>query len=192
MTEEEIQALQDTNKELTSRITQLESINISLVEQKKELKQKIENGVTDEELKAELDNYKTQLEQVALEKDNLSNDYEKDLNGLRMVATLKEMGVEAHNIDALNAVAELTLSDATYKDGGFVYLNEDGTTIFNDANQSFSVQDKVNALKESDKQYLFKQPNGGGATGQDAKPTKQNMTDDERARDMAKRLGQTA
>lgn len=190
MTEEEIKALQDTNKELVSRVSQLESINISLVDQKKELKQKLEDGVTDEELKAELDNYKVQLEGVQVEKDNLSNEYQKELNSLRMVTMLKEMGVETHNIDALNAVAELTLSDASYKDGAFVYLNEDGTTIFNDENKSFSVQDKINQLKEGEKSYLFKQPTGGGKLpNNDGVPPKQNMTDDERAKDLAYRAG---
>ena len=164
MTEEEIAVLQETNQQLQDRVTQLESINISLVDQKKVLKEKLQEGSTDEALKAELDNYKSQLEQVQLEKDNLSSDYQKDLNSLRMTGILKDMNVETHNLDALNAVAELTLQGATYKDGAFVYLNEDGTTIFNDANQSFSVQDRINALKEGDKSYLFKQPSGGGAT----------------------------
>ena len=172
MTEEELQALQETNKQLTERITQLESINIDLVTQKKELKQKIEDGVTDEDLKAELDNYKEQLSLVEADKVELTDGYTKELNSLKMSQQLKEMGVKVHNTDAMNAVTELALQEATYKDGGFVFLNEDGTTRFNDANKDFGIQDKINELKEGDKSYLFVADSGGGVTPTDVAPSK--------------------
>ena len=164
MTEEEIQALQDTNKQLTERVNQLESINTDLVAQKKDLKQKVEDGVTDEDMKAELANYKAQLDQVESDKQSLTDGYTKEMNSMKMASQLKEMGVEVHNTDAMNAVVELTLNEATYKDGGFVFLNEDGTTKFNNANKDFSIQDKINELKGGDKSYLFKASTGGGAS----------------------------
>ncbi len=177
MTPEEIQALQDTNKELTERVNQLESINTDLVTQKKDLKQKIEDGVTDEDMKLELDNYKAQLAQVESDKESLRDGYTSELNGLHMLQQLKEMGVEAHNSDAMNAVSELVLQDATYKDGSFVFLNEDGTTKFNESNKDFSIQDKINQMKESDKSYLFKVATGGGATDAPQAPTKPGIND---------------
>lgn len=187
-----IEQLEATNSNLVNRVNTLEVANTDLITERKELKTKLKEGSNDEQLKAELENYKTQLETVTEERDNQSSNYEKDLNSLRMMAQLKEMGVETHNADALTSVAELVLSDATYNDGAFNYLNEDGTTRFNDANNAYSVQDKVNDLREGEKSYLFKQPTGGGATGKAGEPSKQNMTDNERALDMKRRLGQTA
>lgn len=163
MTEEEIAQLQETNKTLTQRVNQLESINTDLVGQKKELKKKLEDGFNDEDMKRELDNYKSQLEQVEKDKVELQNGYTKQISSLHMKQMLKDMGVSVHNSDALEAVAELALSEATYKDGGFVFLNKDGTTRFNDANKDYSLNDKINDLKQSDKSYLFKQAIGGGA-----------------------------
>ena len=177
MTPEEIQALQDTNKELTERVNQLESINTDLVTQKHDLKQKIEDGVTDEDMKLELTNYKEQLAQVESDKESLRDGYTKELNGLHMMQQLREMGVEAHNSDAMNAVSELVLQDATYKDGSFVFLNSDGTTRFNESNKDFSIQDKINEMKESDKSYLFKAATGGGATDTPSTPHGTNYKD---------------
>ena len=180
MTEEEITALQDTNKALTERVNQLESINSDLVTQKKELKQKLEDGASDEDLKLELANYKTQLEQVEADKDSLRDGYTSELNGLHMQNQLKEMGVETHNLDAMNAVSGLVLQEATYKDGAFVFLNDDGTTKFNQSNKDYSIQDKINELKESDKAYLFKASSGGGAKAPEGKPTPVNQSDTDR------------
>jgi len=172
MTDEEIKALQDTNKELTERVNQLESINTDLVAQKKDLKQKIEEGVTDEEMKLELENYKVQLSQVEQDKVELKAEYSKEVNGLHMASQLRDMGIETHNTDAMGAVSELVLADATYRDGGFVFLNDDGTTKFNESNKDYSIQDKINELKEGDKSYLFKTATGGGATDVSLAPPK--------------------
>jgi len=174
MTDEEIAELQSTNKTLTERVNQLESINTDLVTQKKELKQKLEDGSTDEELKAELNNYKEQLSQVEQDKQSLQDGYTAELNSLNMQAQLKELGVSVHNSDAMNAVVELALQDATYKDGGFQYLNDDGTTRFNDSNKDYSIQDKINELKEGDKSYLFTKATGGGASDTTTAPTPSN------------------
>ena len=177
MTEEQITELQSTNKSLTERVNQLESINTDLVDQKKELKQKLADGATDEDMKAELANYKEQLDQVESDKQSLQDGYTKELNGLQMASQLKEMGVEVHNSDAMNAVVELALQDATYKDGGFQFLNDDGTTRFNESNKDYSLQDKINSLKESDKSYLFKQATGGGKEDIPTAPTKPDFND---------------
>ena len=88
MTEEQIEELQATNKSLTERVNQLESINTDLVEQKKDLKQKIADESTDEELKAELNNYKEQLSQVEADKASLQEGYTAELNSLNMQAQL--------------------------------------------------------------------------------------------------------
>ncbi len=182
MTDTEIEELQNTNKQLTERVNQLESINTDLVTQKKDLKQKIEEGVTDEELKLELDNYKAQLAEVESDKESLRDGYTKELNGLHMIQQLREMGIQAQNSDAMNSVGELVLQDATYKDGGFVFLNEDGTTKFNEANKDFSVMDKINELKGGDKSYLFKEATGGGAeTAPAVPPTQKSGLDQFRA-----------
>jgi len=162
MTEEEIKALQETNQKLTERVNQLESINIDLVDQKKELKQKLTEGANDEQLKAELENYKAKLSEVEAATEQIKAEYQAETNKLHMVAMLKAQGVEAHNDDAFNAIAELALQGAEFKDGAFMYPNEDGTTKFNEANEAYSVLDKVNELKSSDKSYFFKQATGGG------------------------------
>lgn len=162
MTEEEIAALQKTNTDLVARVGQLESINTDLVDQKKELKKKLENGITDDQLKAELDNYKNQLSTVEADKAELEGNYKKELNTLNMVNQLKAAGVEAHNEDAFNSIAQLVLDGAEFEDGAFKYQNEDGTTRFNQANAAYSITDKVEELRGSEKSYFFKQPTGGG------------------------------
>ena len=165
-----IDTLSKTNEDLVSRVGTLEIANTDLIQERKDLKDKLKAGSNDEQLKAELDNYKSKLDEVTKANDTLKADYDKDLNSLRMTGMLKDMGIETHNTDALNSVAELALSEATYQDGAFVYLNEDGTTRFNEANNAYSVLDKVNELKEGDKSYLFKQPKGGGAGDKPATP----------------------
>ena len=162
MTEEEIVELKATNDSLVARVNQLESINTDLVDQKKQLKQKLEDGSTDEELKAELNNYKQQLEQVEADKAEITANYRGELNTLNMVNALKEAGIEAQNNDALSAIANLALDGAEYKDGSFMYANDDGTTKFNEANKSYGIIDRVNELKGGDKSYLFAPIQGGG------------------------------
>ncbi len=188
MTEEQIEELQATNKSLAERVTQLESINISLVDQKKELKQKLEDGYNDEDMKKELDNYKQQLDLSESDKASIKDGYTKEMNTMHMMQQLRELGVETHNQDALNAVAELAMGGSEYRDGGFVYLDEDGTTRFNEASKNYSVIDKINELKDGDKNYLFKQPNGGGA-GDTPKqvPNNKPTSDAERAADLKRR-----
>ncbi len=165
MTEEEITALQETNKALTTRVNQLESINTDLVEQRADLKQKIADGSTDEELKAELANYKAQLSTVEADRTEIENNFKADIASLNMINELKASGVLAHNDDALKAISQMALQDAKFDDGAFVYLNEDGTTRFNDEQKPYSVIDKVNELKGGDKSYFFKEPQGGGGAG---------------------------
>ena len=161
MTDEEIKALQDTNAELVNRVNQLESINTDLVDQKKELKQKLQDGVTDDEAKAEIDNLKTLLSQVEEERNTLTSDYDKQINTMRMRDVLKEAGVEAQNSDAMEALSNLVLDGASYEDG-FVWKNDDGSTRYNDEKKPYSVVDKVNELKEGSKSYLFAPTKGGG------------------------------
>lgn len=191
MTEEEIKELQETNNELVKKVGFLEKDLAKAIIKRDEAKKALEDNSGDTELLKELENYKTKLDEVTTENGNLKGEYETNLNGMRMMAQLKEMGIETHNSDALQSLTDIVLSDATYKDGAFVYLDEENTTRFNEANKPFGIIDRVNEVKESDKGYLFKQPTGGGATGKTGEPSKQNLTDNERARDMAKRLGQT-
>lgn len=175
-----ILTLNTTNGELVSRVTQLESINVSLVDGKKELKKKLEEGSTDEVLKAELQNYKDQLatvEETAAEK---ATEYETKVNDLTMMQVLTGLGVEAQSGAAMDTIKALALKGATPKDGGFVYLNEDGTTIFNEANKEYGVNDRINELKESaDNSYHFAEQKGGGFTGNTTKPpeTKKSVND---------------
>ena len=176
MTEEEVKALQEANAKLVERVNQLESINIDLVDQKKELKQKLTDGATDEQLKLELDNYKQKLSEIEEEANSKQATYQAEISKLHMVQMLKSQGVTAHNDDAFNAIAELALDGAEFKDGAFVYPNEDGTTKFNEANEAYSVLDKVNELRSGDKSYFFKQDTGGG--GGDTTPPPSKPADD--------------
>jgi len=170
MTDEEIAELQQTNEQLVSRVQQLESINSDLVTQKKELKSKLEEGVSDEDIKAELDNYKQKLEQIEEEKQSIEESYTSELNKMRLINELRGTGVEAKNELALNTIADQILSEAKYEEGAFKFLNEEGTTKFNDANKPYGIMDKVNELKESEFGIFFKEATGGGATETSATP----------------------
>ena len=162
MTEEEITALQATNKELVSKVGFLEKDLAKAIVKRDEAKQALADNTGDDELRNELENYKEQLSQVEQDKADIEATFTGKLAQRDMISQLNELGVKAHNMDALNAIADLTLSDAKYEDGGFSYLKEDGTTKFSDADKPFSIQDKINELKDSDKGYLFVKDSGGG------------------------------
>jgi len=170
MTEEEIAELKQTNEQLVSRVQQLESINSDLVSQKKELKQKLEEGASDEEVKKELENYKRRMEKMEAEKrsiqaemQSIEEGYTTELNKMRLINELRASGVEAKNELALNTIADQILSEAKYEEGAFKFLNEEGTTRFNDANKPYSIIDKVNDLKETEFGIFFKEATGGDA-----------------------------
>ena len=161
MTEEEIKALQATNEELVARVGQLESINVDLVGQKKELKNKLETGLTDEEAKAEIANLKSLLDGAEGEKSQLQADHTTAMNSMRMRDLLRESGVKAQNSDAMEALTNIMLDGVAYEDG-FKWVNEDGTTKYNESNKQYGVIDRVNELKEGSKSYLFAPSKGGG------------------------------
>jgi len=174
MTEEEIQALQATNKELVAKVGFLEKDLSKAIIKRDEAKQALADNTGDDELRKELDNYKEQLSQVEQDKAEIESSFTSKLAQRDMLSQLNELGVKAHNADALQAIADLTLSDAKYEDGSFAYLKEDGTTRFSDADKPFSIQDRVNELRESDKAYLFVPATGGGATDTITAPTPNN------------------
>ena len=64
MTEEEIQALQATNKELVAKVGFLEKDLSKAIIKRDEAKQALADNTGDDELRKELDNYKEQLSQV--------------------------------------------------------------------------------------------------------------------------------
>ena len=175
MNEEELKAklaeLEETNDLLVESVGKLEKANTDLVSQRAELKEKIKANSGDEELKKELDAYKQQLEEVEADKEALVGDFTHKLASKDMVQQLSALGVKTHNADALSAVSDLILKDAVYEDGAFKFVNDENTTRFNDANQPFNLQDRVNELKESDKAYLFVPATGGGATDTTTAPT---------------------
>ena len=175
MTDEEIQALKDTNTQLVSRVTQLESINTDLVDQKKDLKEKLQTGLTDDEAKAEIQSLKSLLEGVESEKATAQSEFNSTLNSMRMKDVLREAGVNAQNSDALEALSSLVLDGASYEDG-FNYKNEDGSTVYNSENKPYGVIDKVNELREGDKSYLFAPSKGGGGVTTTQEP-QQNSKD---------------
>lgn len=163
MTEEEIKELQNTNESLVARVTQLESINIDLVDQKKELKDKLQNGFNDEDMKAELDNYKAKIGEIENEKTEIEQGYTNKLSKLQMKTLLNDLKVKGQTPEALDVIADLILAEATPgEDGTFAFLKEDKTTRFNDANKEYSVIDKINELKESGNSFYFAQEKGAG------------------------------
>jgi len=178
MTEEEIEALQATNKELVSKVGFLEKDLSKAIIKRDEAKQALADNTGDDELRKELDNYKQQLSQVEQDKADLTSDFTTKLSKRDMLSQLNELGIKAHNIDALDAIADLTLGDAKYNDGSFIFQNEDGTTRFNHADKEYSIQDKINELKEGDKSYLFVKDSGGGASDTPVVPTQTKSTYD--------------
>jgi hypothetical protein len=105
----------------------------------------------------------------------LSDNYTKEVNSLKMNDALRLSGVQAMNSDAMSAIAELVMEGASYEDG-FVWKNEDGSTIYNESNKPYGIMDKVNELREGSKSYLFKQPTGGGPTGEVPGKSTDNMS----------------
>jgi len=169
MTDEEITALQATNATLVERVTQLESINTDLAEQKKLFKAKLQDGLSDDEAKAEIANLKSLLEGAQGEQESLRSEHNNQINSMRMRDVLREAGVNAQNGDAMDALSSLVLDGASYEDG-FVWKNEDGSTVYNEANKPYGVIDRVNELKDSNKSYLFKATTGGGGGGDTQTP----------------------
>jgi chromosome segregation ATPase len=172
--EEELEAVKATNKELVDKVGFLEKDLSKAIAKRDEAKQALADNTGDEELRKELDNYKEQLSQVEQDKADIESTFTHKLAQRDMISQLNELGVKAHNMDALNAIAELTLSDAKYEDGSFKYLKDDGTTKFSDTDKEYSIQDKINELKEGDKSYLFKQATGGGASDTTTAPPPSN------------------
>ncbi len=176
--EEELESVKTTNQELADRVNQLESINISLVDQKKELKQKLEDGFSDEDMKKELTNYKNQLELVESDKNEADAQHNKEMSKLSMMGMLRDLNVKGQSKEALEKIAEMALDGAEYKDGAIRYLNEDSTTRFNeDTKKDFSIMDKVNEIKDSGNSFYFAQATGGGATDAPTAPTKAGIGD---------------
>ncbi len=167
MTDEELKALEETNKSLVERVQQLESINTDLVSQKKELKNKLEDGLSDDEAKAEILNLKALLESSQGEREQLETTHKGEVNSMRMRGVLRDANVNAQNSDAMESLSSLMLEGASYEDG-FVWKNEDGTTRYNEQNKPYGIIDKVNELKGGDKSYLFAPIKGGG--GGDSTP----------------------
>ncbi len=178
MTDEEIATLQSTNEELVARVNQLESINTDLVGQKKDLKQQLQDGMTDTEAKAEIDNLKALLEGAEGERSELETQHTGQINGMRMKDLLREAGIKAQNDDAMGALSSLMLEGVSY-DEGFKWLNEDGTTRYNEAKKPYGIIDRVNELKDGDKSYLFAPVTGGGSGDKTpvAPDTKPNIND---------------
>ena len=167
MTNEEYEAkikeLQANNADLVTSIGKLELANKDLVADRTALKDKLKDGSGDEALVAENNNLLDQLAQTQADKEELTSGFKVQLSQRDMLTQLNELGVKAHNRDALNAITDLVLGDADYEDGSFKFLKEDGTTRFGTADRPYSIQDKLNELKESDKGYLFVKDSGGGA-----------------------------
>jgi len=174
MTEEEIKALQDTNATLVERVTQLESINVDLVEQKKLFKSKLEDGLSDDEAKAEIANLKALLDNANGEQDSLRSEHDNQINSMRMRDVLRDAGVNAQNSDAMEALSSLVLDGASYEDG-FLWKNEDGSTVYNSDNKPYGVIDRVNELREGNKSYLFEAKVGGGGGNPPATPSPKNL-----------------
>ena len=161
MTEEEIATLKKANDDLVARVQQLESINTDLVGQKKELKSKLEEGLSDAEAKAEIDNLRALLDGTEAEKAELQSTHSAQINAMRMKDALRGLGVNAQNNDAFDNISNLVLDGATFDDG-FKWVGEDGATKYNTENKPYSIQDRINELKESEKSYLFAPAKGGG------------------------------
>ena len=174
MTDEELKALQDTNSQLVERVQQLESINTDLKTQKIELKQKLQDGLTDDEAKAEIANLKTLLDNSQGEREQLETTHKGEVNAMRMRGVLRDANVNAQNSDAMEALSALVLDGASYEDG-FVWKNEDGSTRYNGSDKPYGVIDRVNELKEGDKSYLFAPVKGGG--GGNPPPAEETKTD---------------
>jgi len=177
--EAKIKELEETNGQLVERVGQLESINKDLVEQKKELKEKIKEGATDEELKKELDNYKAQLEQTEQEREALKAEMTKEISTLRLSQIVEGLGIKFKNDFAREAVIEDILKEAKYEDGEFKFINEDGTTRFNEANKEYGVIDSINAIRQTDKGILIEDSKGGDAgSNKQAAPTQKTGYDE--------------
>ena len=167
----------ETNNSNVERINSLERVNKDLENQRATWRQTVRD-VAPEEAKKEIDNLKTQLNGALEERNKIKTDYETELNELRISSVLNSLGVETHNSDSFKNIGKLALDGAIYKDGDFVYLNEDGTTRYNTEKKPYSVLVRINELKESDKGYLFVQPKGGGyKENTPPKPSKPNIND---------------
>lgn len=176
----------DTNTANVEKINSLERVNADLVAQRSEWRKNVRD-MAPEHAQKEIENLTNQLAEVSTQRDNQRAQYDTELNGLRINALLKEMGIEGQNADALSSIGQLALQGAEYKDGAFVYLNEDGTTRYNDT-KPYTVLDKINDLKESEKSYLFKQATGGGFKPSNGNPPPNKpMTDEERVKDLKRR-----
>jgi len=176
MTEEEIQALQATNKELVAKVGFLEKDLSKAIIKRDEAKQALADNTGDDELRKELDNYKEQLSQVEQDKADISSSYKGKLANSALDRLLDDKFLDVKEGKSREYLKnELLKSEGIEFDedkNDFVFLNEDKTTKFNDdTSKEYSIFDKLNELKEKDNEFFFNKATGGGATDTTTAPT---------------------
>ena len=169
-----IEELESTNSDLVTSDKKLETANSSLVDERTTLKQKIKDGSTDDTLKAELEKAQSLLAEKDAEVEAVRTETTQELAKRDMISQLHSLGVKAHNDKALNEIANTILGEAVYEDGAFKFVDEDGTTKYNEAKKPFSIQDKINDMKSGDDSFRFAPSTGGGASDTTTAPTPSN------------------
>jgi len=175
MTQEELEAkvkeLETNNADLVSSIGKLEKANMDLVGERTTLKQKLKDGVTDEELKAENEKLMAVIESNEAKSNELEVSHRSEVNEMKIISMFDALGIEADSDEAKELLIPLLKEGSDFAEDGFRYIDSENTTVFKDNNRKYDLMDRVNDLRESGYGGLFQPQVGGGATDTTTAPT---------------------
>jgi hypothetical protein len=105
----------------------------------------------DESLLKEVENYKSMVEKLNLEKDTITKEYDGRFKDMALTNSLRDLGIGslASSPIAEKMLIEELKKNATLDGDKIVYKNEDGTTIFNGSNVMTPIE-KLNLIKSDE------------------------------------------
>ena len=200
---------------LTSKVNDLERKSSEAVESRQTLKSLIRNtlgveDISEDSLKAlldnkakpdeksqlEIDNLKKMIESLNTDKTQIQNDSNKVIQDLHLTNSIRDLGIGgmASTKIAEQQLVEILKSGVTIENGKAVYKNEDGTTQYYANGVEMNTNHKLDSIKANvDYAHLFKPTgkSGSDTSGQDGNfSSKSNMggTKEERTKAIQDRI----
>ena len=171
--EAKIQTLEATNTDLVTSIGKLEKANADLVTERVEFKQKLKDGVSDEELKAENEKLLAVIENQDQKFSDIESSHRSEVNEMKIISMFDATGIKADSDKAKELLIPLLKQGSDFAEDGFKYTDEDNTTLFKEDNRKYDLMDRINELKEGGYSGLFEKQTGGGATDTTTAPAPQ-------------------
>ena len=181
MTNEEydlkIAKLEATNTDLVTSIGKLEKANADLVTERVEFKQKLKDGVTDEELKAENEKLMAVLESQDQKFSEQATTHTAEVNRMKIISMFDATGIKADSDKAKELLIPLLQQGSDFAEDGFRYVDEEKTTEFKADNVKYDLMDRINDLRDNGYGGLFQPAKGGGMQSKDTGSPSTNYKD---------------